>query len=166
MMDQLFPYFVVDKSENGFVLVNQRDFNVQRVEHGCVLGADNAATKHDQALRDFLHPQDAIAIDDGVIVKRYIVRSTRACTGRQQNLVRLEFDNFAVGLFDQHVMWICKSRVTGQRVNIVPVKLFLQQRNFVVDRDIESLLQVRRGNGFLQPVPATIESALTPARKV
>ena len=77
----------IDKVEDRVAVVDQRDLGVQRAEDGGVFHADHAGADDGHRAGNGLDLQQAVAVDDGLVIEGDVVRPVRNGAGGDDDLV-------------------------------------------------------------------------------
>ena len=151
MVRQRLHHLRIGELQQPRPLLHQNHAHPQRGEHAGVLDPDYAAAHHDHRLRQILHLQDLVAIDDGAPVDRHPVRCRRLGSRGDHHHSRFVFDRPARVLHPQLVR-IDETRRPHQQLDVVARHLRLCHVDFGLDHMLHPERQVGHRDLLFYPV--------------
>jgi hypothetical protein len=161
-----FDDFTVAEFENVAAPFDDGDLRAERGEHRRVLDADDTRADHDHRLWDLRQVEDAVGIDDRLVVELDRRGSRRLGSGRDDDLVRRRDAVLPGSVLDFDGVGICEMSLTGQQRHVVAGKLAADHVDLSTHHMIRACHQVFFGDVFLDFVSRAVHFTLTHAGEV
>ena len=98
----------IEERQQAVPAIHQRDLHAERDEYGRVLAANHAAADYREALRDAIHPQERVRVEDPDVVESYFWRTVRSTSSGNENHIATQLpdairtgNGYGVGLFER-----------------------------------------------------------------
>src|SRR5512139_232421 len=118
----------IGELQQARTLVDEGGGNFQRGEDGGILGADDSASDDDDRVGNAFQSQEAIRINDTLVIERNVRWSCRFCPYGDGYEVRRQFQRTAGRLYAQAVR-IDKAGGTEKHIDLIPGHLVLHDLN-------------------------------------
>ncbi len=165
-MDEIVDDLAVDEIKDRVARLDQRHRHVERRKDRRIFDADDAAADHRQRARQLAELQHLVAVENADLVERHVAWPVRPCADGDQRMREADLAVVA-GVGGQADLVGTEEFYRGARaLDGVAHELVLQHLDLVVERLVQALDQIADGNVLLDPVAASVEAALAPAREV
>src|SRR5262249_40758421 len=152
----------IDKFEQPWALIKQRDFGSERGKHGSVFQTDDSCAHDDQVTRDLLQAMNLIRIEDSLAVYGDVLAVRGARAASDQNVLAAK-EMGAVAVRNLHGVSVEKARVAFNKIDEIAPQLCLDDFDLAGHDSFRAKDQIAHGNSLFQGVSAAVEGPLAEA---
>ena len=160
-----FPDFLIQKAQQAFARLDQRDADAERCQDAGIFGADHATAHDDHGARQIIDLQQRIRADDPALVERHIAWSCGLGAGRDDEFIGADFRLLGAVIHRQLVL-AREARRAREQIDMVAVELPVDLLHLVLDHAVRHGGEVFDRDVALDPVGRAEQPALAGARQI